>query len=94
MLSLMGKYDKIFRYGYLEAKESMEVALMKIRNEGASMCDSVKVLKNVLQISLSEADDLVVNSLTWKDWKKSVEELRQALETALGEEPDGEICDR
>jgi hypothetical protein len=62
---------------------SFETALQGIKNEGATIRDSVFVVAIVLNISIQEADVLVLNSETWSGIKKRVLGLRKEISSSV-----------
>src|SRR5436853_5739478 len=68
----------------LKAQEGSEENLLQFfRQEGASMFESVKLIKQLKSISLREAQDLVHSSTTWADQKESHELLQEDFAEAL-----------
>ena len=68
----------------LEAQEgSAEGLLQFFRQEGASMSESVNLIRQLKAISLREAQDLVHFSATWADQKENHEQLQEAFTEAL-----------
>lgn len=73
-------YSKILREKYLnETNPDLEAFLLEIRGMGASQIESVRVLKEVMKLSLSEADEIVLNSKTWKDQFEGTIKLRDSF---------------
>ncbi|GAB4043108.1 hypothetical protein [Spirosoma litoris] len=62
-----------------ESEKDIEAGLLSLKNKGFSQVDSIKVLMRVLNVSLSEADKIVLNSTTWKDCKSDIIFLRETI---------------
>ena len=84
MFKNINKYRKLFRIIY-SGKNSLNNGLLYIRDNGANQMESVRVLMLELEISLSEADEIVTESDVWADNKESVLKLRKSLEETLNE---------
>lgn len=57
----------------------IEKLILFLKEKGASQMTSVKVLKVFKNMRLKEADNLIQNSIHWKEFKKSNESLRDAF---------------
>lgn len=68
----------VFEKAY-QGSQDLESGLLAIREMGATQVDSVMVLRVVLKISLAEADDLVLNSMTWQDRFEGTLRLREQI---------------
>jgi len=68
-----------FHKVYNNKKENLEDAMLQLRRMGATPIDTLKVLKEALGLSLREADDLVLHSVTWQDIKATTLELRETF---------------
>ena len=70
----------------------LEEVLAVLRDRGASIVDSLKVVREVEQVTLGQAKALVDQSLTWADARSSNRELRESIIDALdgidGEAPE------
>jgi len=85
-------YKKIFKETYHNGDiDSLENAISLMKENGASQIDCVKVLKNELNLTLSEADGIVLNAKAWSQEKESVEKFRDhffrlAIDLSKGED--------
>jgi hypothetical protein len=61
----------------------IEDLLRLFRRQGASMLDSVKLMRELKAVSRKEAQDLVLFSETWDDQKENHERLQEAFAEAL-----------
>ena len=86
------KYLKIFNEYYIEGK-GYEIPLQKLKEEGASQMESVKVIMYMQKIKIKDADEIVVNSETWKDFKEITNVLRDNIFNAAKELLDGDCPD-
>lgn len=59
--------------------ENMEKVLTKLRASGASQADCVQVICRNLNLSLNEADEIVLNAEAWKDMKNQTTFLREKI---------------
>jgi predicted ATPase with chaperone activity len=62
---------------------SEEDLLQFFRQEGASMLESARLIRQLKSISLREAQDLIHFSKTWADLKESHENLQEVFAEAL-----------
>ena len=64
---------------------SLDLALTVLREQGASPIDSIKAVREVTGVSLTEAKKLVSGSKTWEDIRDSharfVDEIADAFES-------------
>lgn len=70
----------------LELKKSrapLETILQKLREAGASQMTSIQLLMSVFDLSLRQADELVLNSQTWEDCYEATTSLRDSAWKAL-----------
>lgn len=68
----------------LQAQGAFDEGLLQLlRQQGASMFESVKLMRQLKPISLREAQDLVHFSTTWTDHKESHEQLQDAFVEGL-----------
>lgn len=74
----------IFNKHYTDL-ENIEVVIQKLRDEGASQMECTRTLISELKMSLPEADEIVVNSLAWKDTKDNIKKLRDDAFSAAEE---------
>ena len=62
----------------------VDVALAALREQGASLIDSIKAVREVFGVSLAEAKRIVFASTAWDDIREShvkfVDELADAIE--------------
>lgn len=64
---------------------SLEEVLASLRSAGATMVDSLKVVREVEGVRLGRAKEIVDSSATWADMRESNERLRSVAEQALTE---------
>lgn len=76
-------YIKPFIKCYSNNPENIDEGLKFIRDLGASIGESLLVVKQVLQISLKDADYIIMNSETWKDLRAETLSIRHDLEKAV-----------
>lgn len=69
---LLEKYEKY-------TIDNREDLLSMMRKEGLSMVQSTMLLVLKFKISITEADQLILNSETWKDEKEKVEAFRNQI---------------
>jgi ribosomal protein L7/L12 len=63
-----------------------EKILARLRASGATIIDSLKVIRQIESVSLTEAKNIVDSSETWADKRAANERVRRALIQALEEE--------
>ncbi|MBV7533911.1 hypothetical protein [Chitinophaga sp. sic0106] len=68
--------ENIFNSVY-ENAASLDAALLRLRESGATQAQSVMILIKKLKLSLPEADALVVNSCAWSDSKEITNRFRK-----------------
>ena len=61
----------------------LDGVLAVLRNRGASIVDSLKIVRDVEHVSLGQAKAVVDRSPVWADARQSNRELRDALLEAL-----------
>lgn len=74
----MENYIAYFNQNY--AADNLEEVLLGLREMGATQIETLSVLRNELNLSLPEADEIVLNSETWKDMKEATIQLRNEFE--------------
>lgn len=85
-------FVKLFTSIYNGTQEGIEDGLSQLKDNGASQIDSVKVLIEALDISLREADGIVLNSIAWSNQKKITQNIRSAFdEYFIEEKPPDDI---
>ena len=75
--------ENIFDSKYKRDQESLELAMLEMRNFGASQFDTVSILRDKLCISLREADSIVLNSPVWRDRKNENLVLRKSFDNSF-----------
>ncbi len=73
---------KCFLSGYEPAKD-VEAGIEKLHGQGYSQLQCVRVLVNVLNVSLPDADEQVLFSKVWEGEKEHTIALRHAFGCAL-----------
>ena len=73
----------IFDSIYNGDEDSLELAILELRNNQASQMDTVSILREKLSLSLKEADNIVLNSSVWKDKKAETEKMRSAFDKSF-----------
>jgi ribosomal protein L7/L12 len=68
-----------------DAGLSTDAMLARLRQEGADIVESLKVLREVEGISLGQAKIIVDESAAWADRRSANEQLRDVAEKALDE---------
>ena len=78
-----GKEDlwPVFKANYLNG-DDIEYAIAAIRKAGATQIDTIRLIMKELDTSLSEADQLVINSKTWADCAEATCQLRKDFQDA------------
>jgi len=71
------------------AGEGREAVLRGLRGAGASVIDSLKVVRQVYGISLEEAKPLVHLSDAWADLRQAHDELHRSILEALEDHSEG-----
>jgi hypothetical protein len=83
---IMGKnLGKIFKENYTGEKDSLQKCLFELKKIGCTQIEAVKVLMDELQISLREADKIVLTSNAWEQEKDSTLNLRDNFEKGLSD---------
>lgn len=84
------QFEQLFDNWYKEKYPNLEPALIALRSAGASQMVSVLVVRKIRELSLNEADSIVINSATWSDLKDGVAALRDAFADAVEQKWDAE----
>ena len=66
----------------------MEEVLASLRSAGATMVESLKVVREVERVRLGRAKAIVDSSATWADMRESNERIRSLAVKALEESED------
>ena len=80
-----GRLMTEFKRVYCGKKENLDDAILELRLMGASPIDSIKVIRKCLGIGLKEADDLLLNSVGWRDIKTGTLQLRGTADNILAD---------
>lgn len=86
----MLKFDKLCEFARerRDAGVPLEQVLQDLRGLGASIIDSLKIVRQVEAVSLGTAKDLIDNSPTWADYRECNERVRNEAENSLGQSLD------
>ena len=68
------------------AGDSIEQVLAMLRERGATIADSLKVVRSVEGIQLGQAKEVVDTSKTWADLREPTQDIRSAALEALESE--------
>lgn len=82
-------YHSLFQQYYKDNEDaSLQTAISALKEAGASMIICVRVLMAELQLSISEADQIVLNSTAWQAERQQTEALRAQFWAVWEEESD------
>lgn len=73
-------FVNLFTSTYNGTQEGIEDGLSQLKDNGASQIDSIKVLMEALDISLREADGIVLNSIAWSNQKNITQNIRNTFD--------------
>lgn len=73
------KFEDIFKSIYDGSPDSLEKALLRIKELGATQMQSAFVLIKELKLSIEDADYLIVNSSVWKENKEIIVQIRREI---------------
>jgi uncharacterized protein YdhG (YjbR/CyaY superfamily) len=76
--SSMENYITYFNQNY--PSNNLEEVLLGLREMGATQMETLRVLKSELKLTIPEADEIVLNSETWKDMKEANIQLRDEID--------------
>jgi len=76
------KFNEMFRASYNNTGD-MDNSISKLKREGATQMECVKVLVAELNISLKAADEIVLNSSAWKANKDNIITFREDFKDFL-----------
>jgi hypothetical protein len=68
---------------YDGTNESLQTLLIELRKIGLTQMESLKLFMYKLNLSLREADDIILNSKAWEDRKADTLKLRDDFESSL-----------
>jgi ribosomal protein L7/L12 len=82
------EYQELLRVAITMRQEgaATDVWLRALRDDGATIIDSVKVVREVLGVSLAEAKPIVDESPVWSDVRESNRVLREQVERMIDED--------
>jgi hypothetical protein len=83
--------EAVFEAARMGAPFDIDIVLLKIREAGFSQLESTALLMRKLNLSIPEADRLVVNSKTWADVRENVMQLRDEIGNMLESVEDVEL---
>ena len=66
-----------------EAPDAVEEELLRLRQSGCSILDSIKLIRAATGVGLGSAKVLVHSSATWRDRRAANEALHDEIEQAL-----------
>lgn len=88
------RYESIFDLHYSDF-ENIDFVLQKMREAGASQLNSVVVIRGKLDLSLKEADPLVLHSIVWEDhldenlsYRKQMQPFKEELMNMFSDDSD------
>jgi ribosomal protein L7/L12 len=67
----------------IAAEASREMILVFLRDRGLDQIDSIKVIRNVYEMSMADAKDLLNTSCAWADKQEETAQLHEAALAAL-----------
>ena len=73
------KMKKIFEESYHGDEESLQETIRLLKEAGYSQMDSLKCLMNELNLSLKEADQIILNAKAWSLEKENNLKMRDEL---------------
>lgn len=86
---MINAFNEIYKKGN---KESLELALKKLKQMGCTQLQSAKLLISVLGFSIREADKIVLNAEAWKGEKAGNIAVRNEFTTPkeedFGQDPE------
>jgi hypothetical protein len=74
---MIDNYKILFGSIYSQKDVNIEKALQALKENGASQVDSIMILMSELNLSLKEANQIVLNSNAWKFYKSYTEKIRE-----------------
>lgn len=74
---------KIFAENYLGDDDSLQITLKLLKEAGYSQMDSLRILVHELNLSIRDADLIMLNAKAWESEKESNLKLRDELEDYL-----------
>ena len=74
---MITKFEDIFQTVYNGEPASVQEALLKIKEAGASQMESAIVLVKRLKLSLSTADSIILSSDAWNEGSDNVIKMRE-----------------
>jgi hypothetical protein len=78
--------SKIFKAVYKETDESLQEALIALKQAGCSQITTIKIIIAEMNLSLSDADKIILNSKAWSAEKDATIKLRDAFGESLPDE--------
>lgn len=75
---------KIFDENYRGDEESLQTTIRLLKESGCSQMESLKMLVQELNLSIIEADRIILNAKAWSSEKEGNLRLRDELDDYLG----------
>ena len=82
MKDYLGEY---FNINYRRNESNLQETLLLLKTKGCTQIETVRILIKELNLSLREADNIVLKSKAWENEKKGTAELRDRFGEALSE---------
>jgi hypothetical protein len=80
---MINAFNELYKKGN---KESLELALKKLKQIGCTQMQSAKLLISVLGLSIREADKIVLNAEAWKGEKAGNMAIQEEFTTSKEED--------
>ena len=75
--------EQLFRDKYRGNEESLQEVLLLLKGIGCTQLETVRLLINELNLSLKEADSIVLNSKAWEIEKSKTLKLRDDFDKSF-----------
>ena len=76
-------FRKVFKSMFLKDKSNLDDCILTLKNMGASQIECVKTIVLEMNIGLSKADKIILNSDAWKHKKEENENFRNEFGSYL-----------
>jgi len=63
--------------------DNLDNCIIELKEAGATQIDCIKILRAELNMSIKQADEIVLNSLAWRESREITEKMRKDFDDLL-----------
>ncbi len=77
------EFEKIWDRNYQKSDDSIQKTLIELKKNGCTQISAIKIIVEKLNISLAEADKIVLDSIAWMKEKDDTLKIRKDFEEMI-----------